>query len=65
MLFRLQGLTLLMIVIMAVCLELNQKAEIPSKQQQQQENKQTFSMFGEGSAAGQRATSFSSFYYVY
>lgn len=64
MLFRLQGLTLLMIVIMAVCLELNQKAEIPSEQQQQ-ENKQTFSMFGEGSAAGQRATSFSSFYYVY
>lgn len=62
--FRLQGLTLLMIVIMAVCLELNQKAEIPSKQQQQV-NKQTFSMFGEGSAAGQRATSFSSFYYVY
>lgn len=46
MLFQPEALTLLMIVIMAVCLELNQKAET---------NKQMFSIFGRAAVLQDRA----------
>lgn len=46
MLFRPEGLTLLMIVIIAVCLELNQIAET---------NKQMFSVFGGAAMLQDRA----------